>query len=495
MSRRAIAFLAVLSLAACLICLPAAHAGDVSHARIVRLSYALGDVQISGDGASGGPAQAGWHKAIANTPLREGNALATGDGRAEVEFENGAMVWVASNTVLEFSGLVLEEGGKNTQLAVKQGTATFYVEPGRHDSFVVQAGKLTVAVRENSRFRVDVFDDGAAVSALRGQVEVAAPGGTERLISHQTLALRDGVPDGAVVTGNPKSDSWDKWVSDRYGAVDVARMTATDNWNSPVGFGMADLSFYGGWVTVPGYGLAWQPYGMGLGWSPFYNGYWSSFGAFGPAWISYEPWGWLPYHYGGWMYSPGFGWVWGPGAFGAWSPATAFWTSSPAGIGWVARAPNEVLNGTPANLAHGMVVNTTTGFVAGSRNTVLRGDNIAKAQMTGAWQGEADLGRIPEQSRAQLGMRAAAAGPAKSMASAQKMPQGTAPRIASAGMFAGRAQVYHPPITPRGAAGPYGGRAPAYGGAPGPASAGSAGARGGTAPSHASGGGASAGKP
>jgi hypothetical protein len=180
MSRRGFAFLLLLSAAACLVLLPGARAGDVSHARIVRLSYTLGDVQMSADGT------AGWHKAIANTPLREGNSLATGDGRAEVEFETGGMAWIASNTVLEFHELVLEDGAKNTQLAVKQGTATFYVNPGKRDSFVVQAGKLTVATRENSRFRVDVFEDGAAVSALHGQVEVAGSGNLQRQIGHRS---------------------------------------------------------------------------------------------------------------------------------------------------------------------------------------------------------------------------------------------------------------------------------------------------------------------
>ena len=480
MSRRGFAYLAVLSVAACLICLPGARAGDVSHVRIVRLSYTLGDVQMS-DGASN------WHKAIANTPLREGNSLETGDGRAEVEFETGAMAWMASNTVLEFSGLALEEGGKNTQLTVRQGTATFYVNPGRHDSFGVQAGKLMIAVQENARFRVDVFEDGAAVSAVRGSIVVTANGGAAQTIGHQTLALRNDAPAGSVVSANPKSDGWDKWVSDRFTSVDEGKWRATDYLNAPVGFGMADLSYYGGWFYVPGYGMAWQPYGMGLGWSPFYNGYWSSFGAFGPAWISYEPWGWLPYHYGGWIYSPGYGWVWGPGGFGPWSPATVFWTSSPAGIGWVPRAPNETLNGTPTNLAHGMVMNTTAGMVAGSGNTILRGGSIAKAQMTGAWQGEADLSRIPQQERAQLGMGRPTLVPTKSVANAPKMPQGAAPRIASAGMYAGRVQIYRPPSLAHDAAGGSAAHAPEFSGSSAPGSPASPGAHSGVS-SRASGG-------
>jgi len=47
MSRRAFVYTAVLSLVACLIAMPAVRAGEVSHARIVRLSYTVGDVQSS----------------------------------------------------------------------------------------------------------------------------------------------------------------------------------------------------------------------------------------------------------------------------------------------------------------------------------------------------------------------------------------------------------------------------------------------------------------
>ncbi len=447
MSRRVISFLTFLLAVACLMLVSDARAGEVSHARIVRLSYALGDVQMSADGAAGGPAQAGWHKAIANTPLREGNTLATGDGRAEVEFESGAMAWIASNTVLEFPQLALEDGAKLTQLGVKQGTATFYVEPGRHDSFAVEAGRLEIAATENARFRVDVFDDGAAVSVLSGTVSVAANGTTQRLGKHSTLALRsDGSGSGALST-NPRSDAWDRWVADRYTSVDDARVNSTDYMSAPVGYGMADLSFYGGWVNVPGFGVGWQPFGVGPGWSPFYNGYWDSFGLLGgPTWISYEPWGWLPYHYGGWVFSPVYGWVWAPAGFGLWSPATVFWVSTPAGIGWVARGPGETLKGTAQNLAQGVVTNTTAGMLAGSRNSILRGTDLPKVQMIGEWSGEGELGRIAQQAEKRPASQTTARGVAKAISSAPRMPQSGAPRIASAGMFAGHVQIYQPPI-------------------------------------------------
>jgi Family of unknown function (DUF6600)/FecR protein len=493
MSRRVVGLLAAFSLVACLIAMPAAHAGDVSHARIVRLSYTQGDVQFRADAGSR------WQKAIVNTPLREGMSLATGEGRAEVEFEVGAMLWMASNSVVEFRQLALEDGAKLTELEVKQGTATIYVNPGRHDSFAVQAGGLLVAAPDTTRFRADVFDDGAAVSVLHGAVEVTARGETQRVSHHKTLAVRNDAAANAIVSENPRSDAWDRWVSDRSDAVDAARLDASDYLDAPFGYGMADLSFYGGWVDLPGYGMGWQPFGIGLGWSPFYNGYWGLYGGFGPTWISYEPWGWLPYHYGGWIFSPVYGWVWVPGSFGAWSPATVLWVNTPGGIGWVARAPREKGTGTPANLSHGVITNTAAGMLAGSRNRVLRGSKTAGVSAVGSWTDSAELARWSRQAESQAAATTGAK--PRSTRAAMRMPEGPAPRIATAGMYAGRVLRYSPPSPPRGAGFGYGaGSAPSFGESSSTPSMPSSGKQAGGAPIHggasgSGGGGVHRGKP
>src|SRR3974390_533481 len=74
---------------------------DASHARIVRLSLLQGDVrftqQFHADSLT--DTKAGWETAMLNLPIRQGFAIATGaDGRAEVEFENGAMAVLSANT-------------------------------------------------------------------------------------------------------------------------------------------------------------------------------------------------------------------------------------------------------------------------------------------------------------------------------------------------------------------------------------------------------------
>src|SRR6202795_270802 len=73
---------------------------DNSHARIVRLSLVQGDVRFAPSFRDDPltDANAGWQSAPLNLPIRQGYVVATDNGRAEVEFENGAMVFLGANT-------------------------------------------------------------------------------------------------------------------------------------------------------------------------------------------------------------------------------------------------------------------------------------------------------------------------------------------------------------------------------------------------------------
>ena len=77
-----------------------------SHARIVRLSYIDGDVQI--DNRDGH----GFEHAIQNMPMTEGTKLWTrSGGKAEVEFEEGGTVRLVPDSCVEFTQLSLSDSG------------------------------------------------------------------------------------------------------------------------------------------------------------------------------------------------------------------------------------------------------------------------------------------------------------------------------------------------------------------------------------------------
>src|SRR6266849_2991713 len=147
---------------------------DASHARIIRLSLVQGDVRFASD-MKGDPladSNVGWQAAELNLPIRQGYVLATDKGRAEVEFENGAMAFLSEDTVLEFYDLSLEDGAKTTRLVLRQGTASFYVNPADADYFSVTGGDFTVEAAGRTSFRIDNLDDGSSVNVLKGHVAV-----------------------------------------------------------------------------------------------------------------------------------------------------------------------------------------------------------------------------------------------------------------------------------------------------------------------------------
>src|SRR5258708_19295943 len=108
---------------------------DTSHARIVRLSMVQGDVRFARD-VKGDPlnnSRSGWEGAVLNLPIRHGYVVATYAARAEVEFENGAMAFLAENTVLEFYDLSSEDGGVTAGLVLRQGAGEIFCPPGAGD--------------------------------------------------------------------------------------------------------------------------------------------------------------------------------------------------------------------------------------------------------------------------------------------------------------------------------------------------------------------------
>ncbi|MEQ1474532.1 MAG: hypothetical protein ABLQ96_11945, partial [Candidatus Acidiferrum sp.] len=116
-----------------------------SNARIIRLSLVQGDVRILHD-SKGDPLandKAPWSRAELNLPICEHDVIATDSGRAEVEFENGALAFINENSVLEFFDLSLEDGSFTTRLILRQGTGSFYANPARADYFSVTGGDFT----------------------------------------------------------------------------------------------------------------------------------------------------------------------------------------------------------------------------------------------------------------------------------------------------------------------------------------------------------------
>src|SRR5437879_506820 len=171
--RKLIPLVLIVLLLALIVGVPSA-AADSSHARIIRLSLVTGDVRFATQ-THGDPladAKADWEAAQQNLPIRQGYVLATDNGRAEVEFENGTLAFLKENTVLEFYDLSLKDGALITRLVLRHGSASFHVNPISGDYFSVTGGDFTVEAGNRATFRLDNFDDGSSVEAISGHVNV-----------------------------------------------------------------------------------------------------------------------------------------------------------------------------------------------------------------------------------------------------------------------------------------------------------------------------------
>jgi hypothetical protein len=101
-----------------------------------------------------------------------------------------------------------------------------------------------------------------------------------------------------------------------------------------------DLSPYGTWVSLEGYGWCWQPRTVvtAHGWRPYCDGgHWVYTDA-GWFWQSDYSWGWAPFHYGRWYQHPRCGWVWTPDR--VWGPAWVTWRVAGDNCGWAPLPPH-----------------------------------------------------------------------------------------------------------------------------------------------------------
>ena len=296
---------------AAVICMLAVSCPADSQARIVRLSDVQGDVQI--DRATG----QGYERAFANFPVTQGVKLKTqADGRAEVEFEDGSTLRLAPLTVVEFSALSLRDsGGKLSSIDVKQGIAYVNFAGKKDDEFSLNFAKQHIELSDQAHFRVFAATDGSMVSVFSGSLKVDGPNGVVALEKKHSASFLPDADQPKLAKNIPELefDDWDKsqqQYHDRY-------MAKTYSDYSPYAYGVSDLNYYGNFLSIPGYGMAWQPYFAGAGWDPYMNGAWAFYPGAGYTWVSSYPWGWTPYHYGSWINTPGYGWAWIPG--GSWA--------------------------------------------------------------------------------------------------------------------------------------------------------------------------------
>jgi hypothetical protein len=312
-----------------------------SHARIVRLSYVKGEVQIDNDH--------GFQNATMNIPVTEGNRLVTSsDSWAEVEFEDGGTLRLAPETQVTFSELGRNSsGGTLTAVDLDEGEAELRLHKKEGSEFAVTARNKTILLRHSGRFRVTTSNSiPLQVAVLKGEVSVRDNSSDSEVAvkKNETFALNTSDFERYRLEKGAEADALDRWGDERDEALAAYNARGTGYAESPYQYGVSDLNYYGQYYDMPGYGYLWQPYGVNFGWNPYMNGYWCYSPFYGYTWVSAYPWGWMPYRYGHWIFINGRGWMWQPGAWGNWH-RRPFLINPPAGFR--APAPPTVVGNRP----------------------------------------------------------------------------------------------------------------------------------------------------
>jgi FecR protein len=285
---------------------PSTPVSSHSKIRIVRLSEVKGEVQL--DRQTG----KGFEGAMANLPVVEGERLKTGEGVAEVEFEDNSTVRVAQNSLVEFPRLeLLPTGAKASSVNVVQGMVYVNLLNTKGNEFTLNAGQNKITLPPDSHIRLWLTGDQASLAVLHGDAMLEEPSGTTTVGKDKTLTFSLAGQSQPVIAKNVTREPLDSWDQD---AVQYHKSfaNASSYGNSPYSYGINDMNYYGSFSSGCG-GSMWRPYFASASWNPYGSGAWAYYPSAGYSWVSPYPWGWTPYHYGSWAFCQGIGWGWQPG--------------------------------------------------------------------------------------------------------------------------------------------------------------------------------------
>jgi hypothetical protein len=311
---------------------------DSPPTRVARLNWLSGDVAFQPAGLED------WTDATLNFPLTTSDHLVTGkDGRAELHIGPNAIRLDANSN---FGFLNLDDS--IAQVSLTEGAMQIRLNRlDDDDSFEIATPNGAVTLLRNGDYRIDTDPDRDAtmLTVRSGLAELFAGGASMLIRSQETAYFREN-QEADVRTANDKDD-FDSFTATREGTLTTPMTAAASSPVSDEVTGAEDLSAYGSWQTVPGYGDVWVP-PVDADWAPYSNGDWAWVDPWGWTWIDAAPWGFAPFHYGRWTYARNH-WVWVPDPRidpVVYAPSlVAFYGGGGSGVvSWYPLGPREVYN-------------------------------------------------------------------------------------------------------------------------------------------------------
>jgi hypothetical protein len=276
------------------------------------LSYVDGRVDVArADGVQ--PAQA-------PDVLDDGDRLLVADGRAELVYDDGAIVhvdrdadlWIDADARLRIvRGRIVVRTSTSTAIDVTTPVGIVRLEP---------RGEYLITARD--------LDGESTIAAIAGRATLALAAADVPIAAADELAIDPRGLEPRWSRLGARRDAFTDWAERR---VDDMRY-ASRGQPLPVELTAYAPGFatYGRWDTLPSYGPVWFPT-AGPGWRPYANGGWRHT-RHGWTWIDSDPWGWPVHHYGRWGRHASRGWYWIPRR--TWGPAWVGWAVETDYIGW-----------------------------------------------------------------------------------------------------------------------------------------------------------------
>jgi FecR protein len=246
---------------------PATTASPKTFDQIVRLSLVEGDVRISRGKESERATGGDWGQATTGLPVETGFSLATGKGRAAIEFEDTSTVYLGEDSVLTFNELASTGGVPHSNLTLVSGTATLNVQTmPSGEAFVLNTpvGRIAIPPGYHNFTRVNSYLDAMTISPQEGTATLFSGGSVQQRQQAAEGLTVTYYPDPAqapkVSSGPDAFAEWDDWTKKRVAARNVAMVATMKEAGlaSPIP-GLAEMKDQGTFFACAPYGTCWEP--------------------------------------------------------------------------------------------------------------------------------------------------------------------------------------------------------------------------------------------
>jgi hypothetical protein len=255
-------------------------AQNQSGPEMVWVNYVQGDAKFS-PGKDGDPNLGRkWIAANAGQVLQDGYTLVTEQGRAEIEFEDGSLVFLAEHSVLEFDTLWTTEQGFSTYIDLLIGTVTIlHVSSGL---LHLETPVMKTRIVGSETIRLQCALDGVVIQQIEGTRPLVTKSGSLVLQPGQSAVYVDGRLIPLTPTEPAGEREIQQWAFGTVRAPEMRRSVLTDEWDQWVGQrlatrqkliaeglkqsglqapipGLAGLVETGKFLDCAPYGKCWQP--------------------------------------------------------------------------------------------------------------------------------------------------------------------------------------------------------------------------------------------